>query len=131
MSKTKALTKPSVIKKKMLTEWEDDIVKGLSDVEGITKENAKRLLSSNQEWADLKAKKLIEIEMGMIQDVLPKIRKALERKLETGSLQQAQKGMTAWAIARDKLFGDNKPQMNIGGKNVNINFDFKPYKRKK
>ena len=98
---------------------------------GISKADANDIIHNNLTYHQLLNILKKKLDMEMATEIIPKIQQAVNDKLEKGSLEQAQRGMTALAIARDKVFGDNKEQrINIGGKNVQINLDwqFKPYK---
>jgi hypothetical protein len=128
----KALTKrepPSTYIKVRLAKVEKEAIEYMMANQNLTEEEAKQILGSDADFAQMMAIAEKKIKVEMLDIVLPKIKEAIEHKLETGSLEQAQKSMTALAIAKDKIFGENKTSMNIGGKNIQINFDFKPYKR--
>lgn len=121
---------PSQYIKSRLTTIEKEAIEYIKVAQGLTEDEAKTLLGSNEDFAQMMAIVEKKVKLEMLKDVLPKIKEAVEHKLETGSLEQAQRGMTAWAIAKDKIFGENtKGNLNIGGKNIQINFDFKPYKK--
>jgi hypothetical protein len=121
---------PSQYIKSRLTTIEKEAIEYMVENQNLTEEEAKTILGSDAEFASMMAIAEKKIKVEMMQYVLPKIKEAVELKLERGSLEQAQRGMTAWAIAKDKIFGENtKGNLNIGGKNIQINFDFKPYKK--
>jgi hypothetical protein len=128
-------TPPSQVVKKELTRLEKEAVENVAKKQGISLKEAKSILTSDEKFMEIMSVKDKEIRMDMIGRVLPKILEAAELKTERGSMEQAQKAITAWGIGKDKAMGADKysgTAMNIGGKNVQINmgWKFKPYKSK-
>ena len=134
MTKIKKYDPPSKYIAKRLSKIEGEAMEYIVNNHNLNTKEAKALLGSDQDFATLMSIADKKIKLEMLDDVLPKIKDAVKLKLERGSLEQAQKGMTAWAIARDKIMGEDKysKSLNIGGKNVQVNlgWKFKPYKSK-
>ncbi len=134
MKQLKKYEKPSLIIKKELTRYEKEAVEYVSENQGISKKEAKDILTNDAKFIELMAIKDKELRMKMMDNTLPEILKALELKVERGSMEQAQKAMTAWSIGKDKAMGTDKysKALNIEGKNVQVNlgFKFNPYKKK-
>jgi len=130
----KRYEKPSQIIKKELNALQEKAIVAVSEKLNVSKEDARVLLESTDgSWEKLKEVVKREVELRMITDIIPQLEGAISDKTAMGSMEQAQKAVTAWAIARDKVFGEmNRPGLVVGGKNVQINlgWKFKPYGKK-
>ena len=127
--------KPSLIIKNALNKMQRDIIKNVAKSLEITEDEAQALLKDNQAFNELLDMVEKNAKLDMIINIIPKILKAAETKIESGSLEQMKHAITAWAIARDKVHGGDQRTsgLMIGGNNVNINlkgWNFKPYGKK-
>ena len=134
-SKIKKYEKPSLIVKKQLSRYEKEAVEYVMEVQGVPKKEAKEILLSDARYMEFMGIKDKELRMRLMDKRLPEILDALDLKVQRGSMEQAQKAMTAWSIGKDKAMGTDKYSkgLNIEGKNVQVNlgFDFKAYKARK
>lgn len=101
----------------------------------VTDQEALAILGDDAAWNKMLSMKKKHLDLEMTNKLMTSMTEAIEIKLAKGSLEQARSGMTALAIAREKVFEDKGPKgaLNVGGKNVQINlgFGFKPYKASK
>jgi hypothetical protein len=130
----KKYEKPSLIIKKQITRYEKEAVDYVAENQDITKAEAKDILTNDAKFMEIMAIKDKELRMKMMDKTLPEILTALELKVERGSMEQAQKAMTAWSIGKDKAMGADKysKAINIAGEKVQVNlgFKFNPYKKR-
>ena len=96
----------------------------------FSKKEAEEIVESDEVYTELLKFEDKHLRLKMIKELIPKIFKGTEDRLEKGDLEPAARGMTALGIGMDKAWEKDrqKPTLNIGGKNVQINvgFPFKP-----
>lgn len=131
----KKYERPSLIRKKAYIQAKKELIDYIVKNQEVTKARAAKIVESDEIFQEVLAMKDKKARLEMMDEVMPRIKEAVLLKTERGSMEQAQKGMTAWAIARDKAVGEEKRsgfQIPIAGKNVQVNvgFKFRPYKKK-
>jgi hypothetical protein len=126
----KVIPQPSQFIERKLTALETEATEYIADKLRITKDEASTLLHSETgEWEKILRMKKRQFDVEML-ELIGGFRDATILKLREGKLDQAKSGMTGIAIGSDKIYGEpGKPQLQIGGKNVQINlgWKFKPY----
>src|SRR3990167_7103476 len=138
MSTNKIQKYPPISKqlKVELTKFENEAIEAVAESQGISKDYAKELLTNDVKFNEIISIKDKQIRLEMMEKVLPRIIEATQRKVESGSMEQAKHAITAWSIGKDKAMGTDKysggQTLNIAGKQVQINlgFKFKPFKSK-
>ena len=95
---------------------------------GISKADADEIIHNDLTYHELLNLLKKELDMQMVTEIMPLIQRKVKDKLEEGSMEQAQKGMTALAIASDKVFGNKENQRYIhrrkgclGGETIDTN----------
>ena len=119
---------PSKLVSHEITKFEKEVYQALANILNVTPEVAKSILNDDNELNRLLDTNDKATRLRMQIEVLPKLEQAIVHKTDSGSMAQAKESVVAFGILRDKIMGQDKysGQLNIGGKNVQVNLSWKP-----
>ena len=124
---------PSLVRRAAYTKARSKLVDYLIEKEAITKDEAEFLADNEEAFQKLLRHGDMLIQKKMQDEMIPLAMEAYKRKVETGSMEQAQRTVTAIAILKDKAIGQDKysAPVQIAGQNVQVNLSWKPKWMKK
>ena len=114
----------------------DKLCDEIAKTYGIPKKEAQEIATNDVAFHEILGYEEKYWTLRMLNELVPALHKIILKKSQLGWTANARDGMTALAIARDKIFGEKNrpaPRLEIGGKNVQINvgWKFNPYKKDK
>lgn len=108
-----------------LTKFEHDAIVKIAEVLTISQDDARKIMQDDARWKELLNTKKRQFDLEMLK-YMENVKEAVERKRDSGSLEQMRSGITALAILHDKIFGEpEKRQGVIIGKNIQVNLGWK------
>src|SRR3990167_4024980 len=124
---------PSLARRLVYTKARNELINYLVEQESVTKDEAGFIVDNEEAFQKLLRHKDMLIQKKMQDEMIPLAMEAYKRKVESGSMEQAQKTVTAIAILKDKAIGQDKysAPVQIAGQNVQVNLSWKPKWMKK
>ena len=124
-----------LLKSSQLTDPEIRLRDSLMAEFAMDEEYATKLVKNDEDWQSFVKSQKKRDDVNKIK-MMKRLFDATDRKVEYGSMEQAQKAVTAWAILSDKVYGAPQsppPMFNVAGKEIKINLGwaFKPYGKRK
>ena len=121
ITKLRKIEKPSQIIQSRITALEKEAVAAISQKMQLSEEETRQLLANDVEWNKIMGLKEKEFKLMILTEIVPRIREAVDKKIDSGSLEQMLRGFTALSIAKDKVFDQGKAGINVSGQNIQIN----------
>lgn len=127
-AKHKKYDKPSLARKIVYTKARNELIDYLAEKEAITKDEAEFVVDNEEIFQKILRHKDMLIQKKMQDEMIPLAMEAYKKKVQSGSMEQAQKTVTAIAILKDKAMGRDRysAPIQIGGQNVQVNLSWKP-----
>ena len=119
---------PSIWKDQQLAKKKAEIAEQLKKDYGFTEDESTQLVDSDALMLELFKLEDKHIRLRLLKEIIPEILNASKIKAQQGWTQNTLHGITALGIALDKALEKDtkKSTLNIDGKNVQVNLDWKP-----